>query len=146
MFDPVGCGQDILQIATTHVKQVGMLELFAIAGGAAIVGRDHHVALVDHVLYHPIERVHSLRGGPTMDINNGRVLAAARHIVGHIHKGGDRPLGIAAGIVHQKRLDHVLGTDACYERIRYLLRLTICKGIYPNIVGRGRTIVIVEKA
>ena len=57
--------QHVLQIAAAHVEQIGLLEFFAVAARSAIVGRDHHVSLVDHVLDEAVERIHaSATSGP----------------------------------------------------------------------------------
>ena len=64
LLDPVGGREHILQIAAAHVEKIRLLEFFSVARRSAIVGSDHDVALVDHVLDETIEGIHRLRSGP----------------------------------------------------------------------------------
>src|SRR5207245_8269247 len=50
LLHPLGGGDHVFQVASAHVKVVGVLKFLAIAAGAAIVRRDHEVSLVYQVL------------------------------------------------------------------------------------------------
>ena len=101
MFDPVGRGKNVLEIAAAHIEQIGLLKFFTVARRATIVRRDHHVALIHHVLNEPVKQIDCLRSRAAVDENNGRVLAIAPHIVWHIEQRRDRPLAVATGIMHE---------------------------------------------
>ena len=77
-----------------------------------------------------------------MDVNNGGVLPVARHVERDVEKSRDRPLAVAAGIVHQEGLDHVLGSDAADEGMRDLLRLAGWRGYRPKVAGSRRAVVV----
>ena len=146
LLDPVDAGEHVLQIAAAHVEQIGLLKFLAVSGRAAIVGREHHVSLIGRVLHEAVERIHGLRRRPAVNVDDGGVLPVARHVEGHIEKRGNRPLAVAAGIVHQIRLDHVLGAHAGDQRMRDLMRLAGRERVDPEIAGGGRAVVVVEQA
>src|SRR5438132_498545 len=72
-----------------RLEPVARLEVLAISGGTAIVGRDHSVAVVHQVLHASVEAVHVLRGGPAVHVHDGRLAAVLLEIVGDVQKGGD---------------------------------------------------------
>ena len=122
MLDPIGGGQHVLQVAATHVEQIRVLELFSVAGRTAVVGSNHDVSLIRNVLNDAIERIYRLRGGPAMHVNNRGTDRLARQVVGHVNERGNRPLAIAARIVNQVGLDHVLAAHSCHQRVGHLMR------------------------
>src|SRR5207244_11482591 len=96
LLDPVRGGQYVLQITAAHVEQVGVLKFFSIAGGAAIIGGDHDIALVGHVLHETVEGVHGLRRGPAVNQNDGGMLAVARQVIRYVNERRDGPVAILA--------------------------------------------------
>ena len=76
-----------------------------------------------------------LRRGAAVNIDHGCVLAAARHVVGHVDESGDGPFAVSAGIVHQKRLDHVVRPHAATREWVICCDFAIAEGIHPDIVG-----------
>ena len=98
------------------------------------------------MLHESIERIHRLRGRAPVNINDSRVLSVALHIVRHIEPRRDRPFTVAAGIVHQLRLDHVIGGNARQQRVCDLVRTAVAQVIDPGVVGCVRAVVVIQQA
>src|ERR1700676_4820775 len=145
LLDPVDAGENVLQISTPNVEKIRLLEFSSVSSRAAIVRRKDHVSLIGGVLHEAVEGIHRLRGGAAMDVNDGGVLSVARHVVGDVEKCGDGPLAVAAGIVHEIRLDHVFGANAGDERMRDLMRLAGGECVHPEIAGGSGPVVIIKQ-
>ena len=104
--DEFGGSEDIVQLLASGIVAIAFLELPAITGSAAIVRCDHEIALIVHVLDEAVEAVHGLRGGASVDVNDGRILLIADDVVGDICPGGDGEFAVMAGVVNQRRRDH----------------------------------------
>jgi hypothetical protein len=117
LFDPIGSGEHILQIAAAHIEKIRLLKSFSVSSRSAIVGRDHDVSLIRHVLHEAIERIHRLRRRAAVNVDNRRMFRLARQVVRHIDKRRNRPLAIFAGIVDKIRFDHIFGSHAAHQRV-----------------------------
>ena len=62
-----------------------------------------------------------------MDGDDKGILAVSLRVVGHVNEGGDLPLSVLAGIVHQEWLDQVLAAEPADQRMRHLQGLCLAK-------------------
>ena len=115
--------EHIVQLPAAGIATVGVSKCLAISRRTAIVRRDHEISLVDDVLDEAVERVGRLRRRAAMDVHDRRKLPITLNVVGHVYKSRNRPFPIAAGKVHQIRLDHVGAAQSPHQRMRHLLRL-----------------------
>src|SRR5262249_13620909 len=76
--------------------------------------------------------------------NDGGILAIALHVVRHVDESGNRPLTVAAGIVHEKWLNHVVSRNARHQRMRNLSGFAGCQVIDPGVVRSVGAVVEVE--
>src|SRR5450755_3251959 len=102
---------------------VGVHELLAVTAGAAIVGRDDEIALINDVLDQGIETIDKLECRAAVNRHNRRKLSVGRDVVRYIDKRGDGELAVAAWIVNQVGLDHVGTAQASDQRVGDWLRL-----------------------
>src|ERR1041385_1871711 len=77
--------------------------------------------------------------------NNSGVLAVFICVVWHIDKSRNLPFAVLAGVMHQKRLNHVFAAKSSDQRMGYLQRLLCCKVKSPEIIGSIGPFMAVEQ-
>ena len=87
-----------------------------------------------------------MRGWTAVDIDDRGVLSVAGHVERHVEESRNRPLAVAAGIVHQIGLDHVFRAHPRHEGMRYGMRLAGRQRIHPQIPRSGGPVVVIEQA
>src|SRR5262249_15596653 len=85
-LEKTSCFDHVAKVTASHVEAVLLFEIFAIAGGSAIIRRNHNVAVVYQVLHAPVETVYVLRGRSAMDVDDRRVAAILLEIVGNVEE------------------------------------------------------------
>ncbi len=110
--DEVGGAEDIVEFLASGIVAIAFLELAAVSGAAAIVRGDNEIALIVHVLDEAIEAVHGLRGGASVDVDDGGIFLVADDVVGDIGPGGDGEFAVSAGVVDEAGSNHARGAES----------------------------------